>query len=147
MTNKRIIIYRTFSLIAVCAIMITIFILSAQNSTESNETSGAIVNLFSILFDYGFSQEFVRTLAHFCEYAGLGFFMHNAVFSYKNKTHTLASIILSWAYAWTDEIHQIFVPGRAFQFSDLLVDLGGVAMGSIVFAAFIFTIKKIQKAR
>lgn len=145
MTNKKRTIYRIFSIIAVCTIMITIFILSGQNSKQSNETSGAFVSFFSILFDYGFSQEFIRTVAHFCEYAGLGFFMHNAIFSYKAKTLTLISILLSWAYAWTDEIHQIFVDGRAFQMSDLLVDLAGVTTGCVVFTFFIITLKKIQK--
>jgi VanZ family protein len=38
-------------------------------------------------------------------------------------------------YAITDEIHQIFVPDRAFQLSDILVDSTGALIG--VIASFI----------
>ena len=107
MTNKRRAIYRILSSLAVCTVMITIFILSAQNSTQSNETSGFLITFLSNLFNYNFSQEFIRTLAHFCEYALLGFLMHNAIFSYKYSTQTLLALLISWGYAWTDEIHQL----------------------------------------
>ncbi len=80
-------------------------------------------------------QDLLRTFAHFCEFAGLGFLMGNFIFALKDKLKPLLCILLSWGYAWTDEIHQIFVPGRAFQLIDLTVDLGGIILGVAVFCA------------
>ncbi len=140
-------IYRIFSVIAVTAIMITIFILSAQNSEESTETSGFFVELLSFIFRKDVSHDLIRTAAHFCEYAGLGFFMSNALYSFKAHLTPVIAVLLSWGYAWTDEIHQIFVDGRAFQLFDLAVDLGGVILGTLVFAILISLINKITNKR
>ena len=46
---------------------------------------------------------------------------------------------LSGLYALSDEIHQHFVPGRAFEWSDLALDLGGSVLGVVAFA-YIFTL-------
>lgn len=140
-------IYRIFSVIAVTAIMITIFILSAQESKESNETSGYFVDIFSLIFGKKIPQEILRTAAHFCEYAGLGFFMCNAFYSFKDRLTPVVTALLSWGYAWTDEIHQIFVDGRAFQLSDLAVDLGGVILGTVAFAILISIINEFITKR
>lgn len=145
MINARRIIYRTFSIIAVAVITVTIFLLSAQTADNSSATSGFFTELLSRFLNKHFSDGFIRTCAHFCEYAGLGFFVCNLIYSFKGKTFPFISALLSWVYAWSDEIHQLFVPGRAFQISDLAVDLGGVIIGSFVFTAFIRIIKKHRK--
>jgi VanZ family protein len=44
---------------------------------------------------------------------------------------------LSGLYAFSDEIHQLFVPGRAFELRDLALDLAGSALGIISFATFL----------
>lgn len=145
MTDARRIIYRTFSVIAVIGIALTIFLLSGQTAENSSATSGFFTELLSRFLDKHFSDGFIRTCAHFCEYAGLGFFVCNLIYSFKGKTFPFISSLISWVYAWSDEIHQLFVPGRAFQLSDLAVDLGGVIIGSIVFSAFIIIIGKQRK--
>ena len=38
------------------------------------------------------------------------------------------------AYACMDEVHQIFVPGRAGRFTDVLVDSIGIALGVVLCA-------------
>jgi len=42
---------------------------------------------------------------------------------------SLIAVLLSMLYALSDETHQLFVPGRAFQVVDLVVDLGGILTG------------------
>ena len=42
------------------------------------------------------------------------------------------SITLSFLYACTDEIHQIFVPGRSAQFRDILIDTLGASFGATI---------------
>lgn len=48
-------------------------------------------------------------------------------------------ILLPWAisslYAATDEIHQLFVPGRSDQMSDVILDSAGAMAGILVLAA------------
>lgn len=140
-------IYRIFSVIAVAAIMITIFLLSAQEAKESNETSGFFIEFLREILKFNLSQDILRTAAHFCEYAGLSFFMCNAFYSFKEHLTPVVSALFSWGYAWTDEIHQIFVDGRAFQLSDLAVDLGGVISGTLVFTMLISMINIIINKR
>ena len=100
----------------------------------------------------------VRKTAHFTEYAILGglFFLNLRSWLKSNTTlvkipkpqttkplakkasldplkHPLAmSILLSLLYACTDEIHQIFVPGRSAQFRDVLIDTLGASFGIII---------------
>jgi VanZ family protein len=47
------------------------------------------------------------------------------------------AIGISMHYALSDEIHQHFVPRRAFEFRDLALDLGGSLLGIIAFATFL----------
>lgn len=144
-TKKRKI-YIGVSAAIVLMIMVAIFFLSAQDGEESTGTSGWFMSLLVFVFGKAPEMEIIRTAAHFSEYAGLGFFVCNLVFSVKNKVKPILCMILSWGYAWSDEIHQIFVPGRAFQLTDLLVDLSGVLLGTTAFGCLIFIICQIKKS-
>ena len=41
-----------------------------------------------------------------------------------------SAIALSVAYATSDEVHQMFVPGRSAQWTDLLADAIGICVGT-----------------
>ena len=71
--------------------------------------------------------------------------MINLLFSLKDKLKPFLSVLFSFGYAVTDEIHQIFIPGRAFQLIDLTIDLGGIVLGVVVFCLLIFIKYKVQK--
>ena len=43
------------------------------------------------------------------------------------------SILLSFAYAYTDEIHQLFVPGRTGLLRDVYIDLLGILLAVLSF--------------
>ncbi len=135
-------IYIIISAAALLAVLVTIFCLSAQTAKESSGTSGGLISWLRDVLNIEFSQGFIRTVAHMCEFAGLGLLVQNMEFSLKDKTSPVLCVILSWAYAWTDEIHQIFVDGRAFQFSDLFVDLAGIVLGVAAFNIIYILIKK-----
>lgn len=68
---------------------------------------------------------FFKTL-HILEYAVLAILIFYA-FSYRKIT-----IILSYLYALSDEIHQTFVPGRSGHFKDTFFDLLGIIIGLLV---------------
>ena len=95
----------------------------------------------------------VRTLAHFSEYAALGFLSALLFLTYdiKRSLSLLYAVAFSAFYAMTDEIHQIFVPGRAAQISDFLVDTSGALFGSIMLliaaAVAAFCAKQMKKPR
>jgi len=54
----------------------------------------------------------------------------------ENKKFIFIAIIIALVYGVSDEIHQLFVPGRACSFSDFLIDSAG-----ILFATFIYSLK------
>lgn len=112
----------------------------------------------------------VRKTAHFTEYAILGslfllnlrnWLKSNSPLTENSKlqtTKTLAkkapldslkyalamSILFSFLYACTDEIHQIFVPGRSAQFRDVLIDTLGASFGAIITYLIIKLFTKIK---
>ena len=138
-------IYFYVSLIIVIALLVLIFCLSHQNGEDSTETSGWFTSLLNFIFPFELTEDFVRTMAHFSEFACLSFFMNNLFVAYKGKLTPVFACALSFFYAITDEIHQIFVPGRACQFLDMMVDLAGIVSGMIVYSIIYLIIKQIHK--
>ncbi|HJA34824.1 MAG TPA: VanZ family protein [Candidatus Mediterraneibacter merdigallinarum] len=67
----------------------------------------------------------------------------------KNSVRT--EIFLPWLtaalYAATDEVHQLFVPGRSGQISDVILDSAGALAGVLVLAAVRKLIKRKQNFR
>ncbi len=137
-------IYIIISAVVLLAVFVTIFILSAQNGEESSSTSGFFTKLIEAIFGQAANEATIRTLAHFCEFAGLGFLMCNFIFALKDMLKPFLSILFSVGYAVTDEIHQFFVPGRACQLSDLAVDSCGIVFGIAVFCIIVYIISKIK---
>ena len=85
--------------------------------------------------------------AHACEYAALSvlFFVN-----YKKKSRKIKQIVgmsaLSTAlYAVTDEIHQLFVPGRSGQITDVILDSCGGLIGGGSVGNHIIPDKKEEK--
>lgn len=80
----------------------------------------------------------VRKAAHAGEYAVLGILMA-ASFRLYLKWKGIRLMIVTWAaaviYAATDEFHQLFVPGRSGQLSDIMLDGAGAAAGILLCAA------------
>ncbi len=82
------------------------------------------------------SEALLRTFAHMLEFMGLALLMFNAIYAtWENKLTSVFAFSGTVLYAITDEIHQIFVPDRAFQLSDILVDSTGALIG--VIASFV----------
>lgn len=138
--------YIAISAAAVVTVMVVIFMLSAQTATESTATSDSFIMFIYSTLGRAFSEEQVRTFAHYCEYAGLGFLVCNLFYSLTLRLKPIISTILAWCYAWSDEIHQLFVEGRAFQLSDLAVDLCGIITGVCFFYLVHLLIRNLSKS-
>ena len=73
--------------------------------------------------DLGVWDTVLRKLAHTAEFAILGALVYRAVAS------APAAILLSSAFAASDELHQTFVSGRHGSPLDWVIDTVGVALG------------------
>lgn len=138
-------IYKIISLALLLGVLILIFLLSAQKANDSSQTSGFLTHLLGLIFPFPVTDDSVRILAHFAEYFVLSTLMSNAFVAFKKTPYTILSTILSSIYALSDEIHQYFVPGRAFQVSDIILDIVGVIVGTLVFRMIFEIIKKMRE--
>lgn len=90
-------------------------------------------------------QFVIRKLAHFSEYAMLGFFLmlHIRV-AWKVSRKWLWTLGLGVFYAVTDELHQLLVGSRSGQITDVLLDGFGVLFGIVLLAGVWWMIKSIH---
>jgi VanZ family protein len=77
--------------------------------------------------------------AHFAAYIGLGVLLARAMAGADWSRYTWASGTVAWIlavlFAWSDEFHQSFVPGRTPSLGDGVADAGGAAVGVAVAVA------------
>ena len=136
--------------------MLFIFAMSSFGSDSSNAQSSQVIQILHQVFpslsshtsglDASALAFIVRKTAHFTEYAILGilfYFFYRQILPQKNGLRLFVLAILSsFLYACTDEIHQLFVPGRSGQFTDVLVDTLGAFCGCLLLLA----IRRLRKA-
>ncbi len=143
--------------------MTLIFCFSSQNSDESAELSGGFITTFFSTFMDNFDnlssdekndiiesmQFFTRKSAHAFVYMVLAFLSSTALYSHKLKIKLVVPIAfgITVIYAITDEIHQLFVPGRAGRISDVIIDSTGGLIGLGVFVLLLMLIRHIKKMR
>ena len=117
-----------------------IFIMSSFDATDSSNQSNFIVNIISNIFNIEnvkLLSLIIRKLAHYTEYLILGILVIN-MFTKNNISRShLLSIILCVIYATSDEIHQLFIPGRACQIKDILIDSVGSITGIYLYKLLI----------
>lgn len=82
------------------------------------------------------THQFLRKYAHFFIYFFLGMIVKNALSVSGIKGFNAFAIALGVCafYAVTDEIHQIFVPGRRALVTDVLIDSAGALVGIIIYS-------------
>lgn len=139
------------SIVPVIAVMVTIFCFSAQPAQQSSETSIGIVEIIikNTVPDYQQMKpekqtqirekitHAVRKCGHFTEFCALGIVtaIHAHIArKYKGRKDAklktfLITLSFCAVYAASDEIHQIFVPGRGPGVKDVLIDTSGALFG------------------
>jgi len=133
-------------LILTIAWMLVIFLFSNSPGDESGETSYAFGKLFCQIFVPGYEEMTlaeqdelallldhpIRKLAHFTEYFILGALLVG-IPTFKVKADYRKYGLIAWGiaclYAVTDEVHQLFVPGREGALKDVLLDSSGALFG------------------
>lgn len=124
--NRKIRIILSWAAVIVCAGII--FYLSHQVATESQ----ALSDRFAFLLRLPFGSFIVRKGAHFLEFAGLCTLILNAFYHTYGKLRPILSVSLTALYAASDEIHQIFIEGRACRLFDWFVDCSGAICAASV---------------
>lgn len=97
------------------------------------QSSSVLQLLINIFGDNIFTDFIVRKSAHCLEFTGLCLLFNIAIYQTAGQKRSVLSIILTSAYAATDEFHQLFVEGRSCQFTDWIIDSCGAVLGTIGF--------------
>ena len=130
--------------IVVVLYLAVIFYFSSQDATKSHVTSSRLLEYLDFLivlipefikkfasFVFVSAEAVLRKAAHFTEYLILALVFYKAVFASGVKwgKSVLITFVFCLLYAVSDEVHQLFVPGRAFQITDILIDAFGASVG------------------
>lgn len=132
------------SWMAVLLWMLGIFMMSAQVAEQSDNLSLGITETLigtveNSLPDYDFDiywfNFLIRKNAHFITYLVLGVLVMNALYrsGFKGMRIFILSLVICMLYAVSDEVHQLFVPGRGGRVADVLLDSSGAFAGLGIF--------------
>lgn len=127
-----------------------IFCNSAQASSDSSSFSQAVTEDIAeiVISDYSEMTEsersqtvnrlngIVREAAHMIQFVPFGFSLYLLLCTYfitkKARIILIPITLVSGAlYALSDELHQIAIPGRAFEWFDIGMDTCGVTLGCL----------------
>lgn len=164
MQNQR---SRLFALRCVIAVLLLchlclIFHYSNEAAAQSDRTSMSFIETLLQTIHPSFAslpeearqtrvqslQKLVRTLAHMAEFALLGVLVCAWVLTFSvRKRWQLAGLAFCACYAVSDEIHQLFVPGRTFQWGDIAVDTIGAALGMAAFLLVCLLFRLVLKRK
>lgn len=137
-----------FILIVLC--MLLIFSFSTDNSEESSSKSDGLIVKISEIFTgrklKGNERNkyidkyvvLVRKSAHFTIYLILGLLILSFIREFRVVDYraVLLSVFLTFLYACSDEVHQLFVPGRSGEFLDILLDSVGALSGCLLYTLY-----------
>jgi VanZ family protein len=124
--------------------MAVIFGLSSQVAEQSDQLSMGITEIITQVVEKAIPAKdieitslnrFIRKNAHFIAYLVLGMLVINAMRcgGFSGYKSTLLALFLCIIYAISDEIHQLFVPGRGCQVIDVMIDSAGSASGIFLY--------------
>lgn len=142
-----------FGILAI-VMMLSIFIFSSMPGDISGAQSSFITelladilhasnrDLFIARYDY-----FVRKCAHMTEYAVLASLIFGALYGKDRdqRKYILFPVIICFLYALTDELHQVFVPGRSGNIFDVGVDTVGAAAMMLLILSLEMIIERRRK--
>lgn len=150
--------YKIISWTAVIIWMLVIFNLSAQVAEQSNQLSTGVTEIVvktvekvnsKAEIDIDSLNHIIRKNAHFFCYLVLGLLAMNAFrrSGYTVKKSLVLSFLLCVLYAVSDEIHQLYVPGRGARATDVLIDSSGAGIGLFIYwlTAFVSDVKSTEK--
>lgn len=138
--------------------MMLIFALSNQPAAISEGTSDSVashvIDIYKNVANKKITKEkknsiiedtrfLVRKTAHFTAYFILNLICYFTLKAYGVKHCIIFSILISFLFACSDEIHQLFVFERAGRVLDVFIDTSGAVLSSLIIIEFkhIFVLK------
>ncbi|MDD6264511.1 MAG: VanZ family protein [bacterium] len=148
---------KVIKIILVLLWMVMIFLLSNEEAVKSSKKSdGLIIKSVELFTGKSLSDQEkekvlkylvfpVRKCAHLSLYLLLGILVISLLREYMviNTKLVLLSLLICFLYACSDEIHQLFVPGRSGEVRDVLIDTLGACLG-VSFYYLVFRKKKMS---
>ena len=157
---------RILLLILLIADMVFIFHNSAQVAAISSSASQSVTQMVApvIVPNYNNLNEteklqtvasleaVLREAAHLLQFVPMGFALYLLLLSVESpynlrKLRIPVTLCFGFLYAVSDEVHQLFVPGRSFQFFDIFMDTCGVALGCLSGIILIWIVKSVKKKK
>jgi VanZ family protein len=143
----------TFTWIIVLVWMFIIFNLSAQPANQSSKLSEGVAETIletvekvapGVEFRMGNINHITRKNAHFFIYLVLSLLVSNALkkSGLTSSNFFNCTLVICILYAISDEIHQLFVPGRSGQVKDVLIDSAGAMTGIGLYGLVLYSFKK-----
>ena len=141
--------------IAVGAYICWIFSNSLTIGEYSSAASTKVANFLmryvtraGFTIDFNLFHHYIRKLAHFSEYALLGFIIVLAIrVAPLMKSRFLNFVLIMVGIPLIDDGLQKFVPGRASAFLDSFIDMAGILAGAFVAYVLVLIILDIFKKR
>ena len=127
-----------------------IWILSTHWFTAAR-TSPIILPILRFFFPHAsisfliHAHDTIRKCAHVFEYFVFGLLLLRTIRNGRQGfriTWALAAILIVFAYACVDELHQSFVPGRGVEFADVLLDTAAGTLAQVLAWLWIAAHKK-----
>ena len=98
-----------------------------------------IFYISSLTFPAGAGGGYLSYIYHFTVFSYLALFLLISLSGGKpSKNLIILSLILAIVYGISDEIHQIFVPGRYYSIKDILINSLGILITSIAYTNYCF---------
>ena len=149
---------RRIAILVTLFLMIIIFLFSSQPGQESYMISDSfVIYLKRVPFIGQYAQVYIRKFAHIALYFILGIDMNIVLYiTISNKkifqsnilnycVIPISSILLCFIYACTDEFHQTFVLDREGCFRDVMIDMVGVVIGTLVTMGILLVFAVIKR--
>lgn len=148
--------------ILVISCMGTIFFFSSQEASESRKVSSGLIKSFVrvLYFNNKLNENQIDTIAenltfivrkgaHFSIYAVLCILLALLLKEYSifGKWRFILSVLICFLYACSDEIHQVFIPGRSGEIRDVIIDTCGAITGFLILLCFTALKNKIKSKR
>ncbi len=117
-----------------------IFFMSAHSGSQMDSGILGSIKVFlanAICSIIGPCDDPVSPVGHFCEYTIFGILLAYAFHGRLTWKYALiCAIVVASCYGVTDEIHQLFVPGRMCDPADWATDTCGATLGAFICFAF-----------
>ena len=127
----------TIRIILIILILLWMYIVFGFSGQNGEESSGISFKISMLLTKNNEDiaktiEPYVRKIAHFSEYAVGGILIFLLLLTFEKIspiTRNILSIVITIIYAISDEVHQLYIPGREGKIVDVYIDTLGIITG------------------